>query len=130
MWEKREQFEIGSNFKAWSFKIAKFHAFNERRKIQRNQWLVFDEDVIERIASAPSITQPELYAKQRALDGCMLKLTAKHKALIQARYSVGESLESYAQQNKLNPASLRSLLRHVRLKLKNCIQEKLQTSHS
>ncbi|MFC4992602.1 sigma-70 family RNA polymerase sigma factor [Rubritalea tangerina] len=126
LWNKREQFEVGSNFKAWSFKIAKFHALNERRKIQRNQWLVFDEDIIHKIAAAAnSLSQSRLHEKQRALDHCLHKLNAKHRDLIQARYQQGESLQQYAQTHKQNPATLRSILRNVRIKLKNCIQLQL-----
>ena len=48
-WQKRADFQPGTNFFAWASKIAYFHVLSHRRKMSRDR-LVFDEEVLDYLA--------------------------------------------------------------------------------
>ncbi len=124
LWKKSSTFKQGTNFKAWAFQVAKFHALNERRKLVREKKVVFDEEVIHRIAVVDvSATSETSEVRIAALDQCLARLSAKNRALIAARYTQGLTIESYAQSHGEKSSSLRVVLRRVRMKLKLCIEE-------
>ena len=50
IWEKRSDFEIGTNFKAWAFSIARFQVRKYRFKQAKDARLVFCEELEEMIA--------------------------------------------------------------------------------
>lgn len=41
IWEMRAEFELGTNFKAWAFSIARYEVLNYRKKQARDARLVF-----------------------------------------------------------------------------------------
>src|SRR6056297_1174929 len=51
IWEKRGDFEIGTNFKAWAFAVARFEVLNFRKKEARDSRLHFSEELEEIMAS-------------------------------------------------------------------------------
>ena len=54
LWQKAEQFEIGTNFMAWALKVARFQVMAFRKKQSRDR-LVFSEAATERVANAFSV---------------------------------------------------------------------------
>ena len=55
LWQRRDTFELGTNFKAWAFQTIRYHILNQRRKLASQGWLVFDDDLIERMASGSDV---------------------------------------------------------------------------
>ncbi|MCB9875929.1 MAG: RNA polymerase subunit sigma-24, partial [Planctomycetaceae bacterium] len=45
IWEKRGEFELGTNFKAWAFSIARYEVLNYRKRQSRDARLVFSDDL-------------------------------------------------------------------------------------
>src|SRR6478736_6819109 len=86
LWQKREQFEAGSNFKAWAFQVIRFHLMNHRRRLASKGWLVFDDELVERISPALEADPEELEVRHQALHHCLQKLRAKDRELLQHRY--------------------------------------------
>src|SRR5688572_23735554 len=60
LWQKREAFELGTNFKAWAFQTIRYHILNHRRRLISQGWLIFDDDLIERMAPHFEIEPNEL----------------------------------------------------------------------
>ena len=50
LWQKRESYELGTNFKAWAFQTIRYHLLNHRRRLASQGWLVFDDDILQRVA--------------------------------------------------------------------------------
>ena len=128
LWKKKEDFQPGSNFKAWAFQTAKFIALNERRKIKRSRLLPFDDKFLEILAVENIFEHDAMNKKREALEFCMQKVTAEHRELIKYRYSSHLSIEQYAKKSGENPGTLRNTLRRIPSRLKDCINQKLQTS--
>ena len=45
IWKKRGDFEIGTNFKAWAFAVARYEVLNYRKQQARDARLVFSEEL-------------------------------------------------------------------------------------
>lgn len=125
LWKKRKQYRAGSNFKAWAFKVVRFHVLNERRRMKKSQELVFDEDIIDDLSDGTPITLPSLDGRLSALRICQEQLRGKDRELLRVRYSEGVSIEQYAQLHECNAGTVRAKLRKIRIKLKDCITFRL-----
>lgn len=128
LWRKREQFEAGTNFKAWAFSVARWEArafFKERK---RQDWLVFNDElttlIAERLASLPDAgvqSQPE------ALQHCLGRLSAPHRRLILDRYQAGRTIKDCAERAGRSEQGLRVTLHRIRIALRLCMDRQLQT---
>ena len=121
LWEKKSLFQPGTNFRAWSFTVTRYKIMEHRRALKRNDWLVFDNDVADRLAedTDEDAQRTELY--RQALDFCIAKLSASDRELIQQRYGSGTSLKQYATQIGKEPGSLRITLHRIRAALRDCV---------
>ena len=127
LWEKREAFQAGSNFKAWAFAIARFRAMNHRKKQLRKKELVLDESIIELLEQcAPQDESWMVEQQQLALEQCLGGLKSKDRELIHHRYAAHTRLADYAQIIGSTPASLRVKLNRLRDVLRHCLAQKLE----
>ncbi|MEO5914787.1 MAG: sigma-70 family RNA polymerase sigma factor [Luteolibacter sp.] len=127
LWKKKEQFEPGTNFKAWTFQIARYHVLNHFRVLKRDRRLVFDDELVARIAdhAESSIDNDMLQARRNALRGCLVKLRQTDRELLEMRYADPESIEDFARRQNRNPGTVRALLRNIRKALARCIRMEL-----
>jgi len=125
LWERREDFLIGTNFRAWAFAIARYRALEHRRKLQKEHKLVFDDQLVELLEQTPHDWETaRLESKHRALEVCLGKLKPKDRDLISARYS-GTPLAEYSKRDGRSPGSLRVILNRLRQLLRRCIDAQL-----
>lgn len=126
LWERRDTFELGTNFKAWAFAIARFRAMEHRRKLQQENRLVFDTDLIELLDEAYHEKSPDSVENEyRALDHCLGRLSPKDRALIAARYTARTPLAEYAKFDGRSEPSLRVILNRLRTLLRDCMNARL-----
>jgi RNA polymerase sigma-70 factor (ECF subfamily) len=126
LWQKREQFEPGSSFKAWSFQVIRYHLMNHRRRLASKGWLVFDDELVERIAPALEADPGELEGRHQALSHCLQKLRPKDRELLQHRYSSGAPLSDYAKLINRSAGTLKATLFNLRAALRKCIERRFQ----
>src|SRR6186997_37522 len=74
LWQKRDAFELGTNFKAWAFQTIRYHMLNHRRRLISQGWLVFDDDLIERMAPSLEMEPNDLEERHLALRKCLQRL--------------------------------------------------------
>ena len=98
LWKKREDFEVGTNFKAWAFKIARFQALAFLKREKRRPEFTFDEEVIEKLTVEAESTFVENDDREHALDTCLEKLTDEDRELIRDHYYSGLSMVDHAVQ--------------------------------
>ncbi len=125
LWQKRDQFEEGSNFRAWAFTIARYEVMHQRDRAKRDGRLIFSDDLINALAE-PSEKDSGSDEKQLiALDHCLGKLRKEDREIINHRYTVGKRLENLANHQSKSSGALRTSLFRVRAALKSCIEKKL-----
>jgi len=122
LWQKQAQFESGSNFKAWAFQVIRFHLMNHRRRLASKGWLVFDDELVERISPALEADPEELETRHQALHHCLQKLRPKDRELLQHRYASGAPLNDYAKAIDRSPGTLKATLFNLRAALRKCIE--------
>lgn len=126
LWQKRAQFEVGTSFKAWSFQVIRYHLLNHRRRLASKGWLVFDDDLVERISPALEADPEELEYRHQALNLCLAKLRPKDRALLQHRYASAAPLSDYAKAINRSSGTLKATLFNLRANLRKCIERRFQ----
>jgi len=130
LWERRENFTLGTNFKAWALATARFRAMQHRQKMKRDQILVFDDDLIETLDEEFDRDLERTEEMKVALEVCLGKLKPRDAELINARYTLGISLAEFAKTDGRTEGSLRVILNRLRALLKTCVDQQIQlTDH-
>ncbi|WP_237226177.1 sigma-70 family RNA polymerase sigma factor [Rubinisphaera sp. JC750] len=125
IWEKRGDFELGTNFKAWAFAIARFEVLNYRKQQARDARLVFGPDLEQTIAN--EIEQKTfLEERQEALRACMKDLRPRDRELLTQRYANSATLEDYAQEVGRSVNGLKVTLHRLRSALLECMKRRLR----
>jgi RNA polymerase sigma-70 factor (ECF subfamily) len=125
LWQKRDTFELGTNFKAWAFQTIRYHMLNHRRRLVSQGWLVFDDDLIERMAPESDTGPAELEERHLALRKCMLRLRPQDRELLHHRYATSSSLQEYAERSHRSTGTLKAVLFNLRAVLKRCIEREI-----
>src|SRR5438477_9187186 len=93
LWRDSREFRPGSNFKAWAFRVAHFQVMAFRQRQIRDR-LVFEDDLVEVLASAARDADQSFDIRQERLMGCLEKLAPPHREMIRRRYAEGTPLQT------------------------------------
>lgn len=126
LWEKASEFELGTNFIAWSFRIAYYRVLAHRKQQQREH-LIFDETLLRQIAEVAALRDESSEAKHRLLRGCLDKLNARQRDCIRRRYEAGATIESISAQMQMKSNAVKQLLFRARNSLHRCIGKRLES---
>ncbi len=126
LWEKAEEFEVGTDFWAWASQIARFKALNHIRKYSRDR-IVFDDELLNEIADLAHERLTQIDHRRDALEGCLNELPTPERQLIDLRYAGGHAIEAIAEIIGRPQASIRQTLYRVRQALLSCIESRLQS---
>lgn len=124
MWAKRDTFEIGTNFTAWSFCIARLQVMAFREKQSRDH-LVFSDKLIDKVVEEADTFNEQHEQRQAALDACLDHLPFKQSELIQQRYRGGESVKQIAERLGKPRNTVAVQLHRIRQALIGCVQQRL-----
>ena len=120
LWRDSAEFRPGTNFKAWSFRVAHFQVMAWRQRQIRDR-LVFEDDMLEVLAFAARETDDAFDARQQRLTGCLEKLNPTHREMIRRRYAEGSPLSSIAQERGMTPNAVMQALFRIRQSLMQCV---------
>ena len=127
LWERRTEFEPGSNFKAWAFKAAWFKVLTHRREMQRRKLVSFSEDVLERISMAAEAFADDADHRLLALRECVAGLPEENRQLLRLKYLDRLSLTSHARKLGIKPNQIQKKLSRIRIALRHCIETRLSS---
>ena len=121
LWEKRNQFDTGTDFRAWAFQIARYKLLEYRA--QRKKCLCFSDVLIDELAlHAPNYVT----ADSDLIDGlrrCVAQLVAKDRELLRQRYSTGTTCANIAKALGRPVTWVYNSLRRIRHDLLDCIAQ-------
>jgi len=123
LWERKSGFEVGTNFKAWAFAVARYEVLNQRKKISKDGWMVLGEHVAELIAEDLGEETGSHDEMMQALECCLEKLPAHDRELVQMRYASDQGLDEYARMLKRSAGTLKTRLFRIRAALRRCIED-------
>ncbi|QQL43675.1 sigma-70 family RNA polymerase sigma factor [Sulfuriroseicoccus oceanibius] len=123
LWRKREEFELGTNFKAWAFAVARFEVLAYLKTKKRRRWLMFSDELQEMIAEE-FVDEPETSEERMMyLQACMAKLRKPDQELIKHRYYSREGLSVYAERVGKTESALSVKLFRLRAALRKCVEK-------
>lgn len=127
LWKKRHEFEEGTNFKAWAFSVAYWEARSWMTKTKRKNWLIFDEELVEKI-TARSLAISEEAPENDHLDylrSCLSKLKEPDRLLLMIHYQQGKSLAECGRILNRSRGAIKMALFRLRAVLRRCIESEV-----
>jgi len=128
LWEKFDQFQLGTNFRAWAREVARYRVLRYRQ-MRANDAPMLDPRVLEAVAVQLDNTGPvrdELYDK--LLLGCVEQLSDADRELIRARYLSGVRVKALAEQMRRSENAVSQSLGRIRRLLRKCVEEGVKRS--
>lgn len=125
LWEQKDKFKSGSNFKAWAFKVAYFKSMASRRDSIRRGEVVFSEDITQRISAEADSYFSSQSDTVNAMRFCLGKLSTDHLKLINVKYQQKKSLSSFALQTGKSINAIHKAISRIRRSLRACIDKQL-----
>ncbi len=123
MWQKSDEFTLGTNFSAWTFQIARYQVMAHRQK-QRRDRHVFDDETIAAVAGEFERRAGADDDRLIALSHCMNKLDDDGRELLTRRYRDGLAVQHIAEEigHTANRVAVR--LHRLRVTLMQCIRRR------
>ncbi|MEZ0264438.1 MAG: sigma-70 family RNA polymerase sigma factor [Phycisphaerae bacterium] len=124
LWEKAGEYDPARPFLPWAYRVAHFQVLAHRKRQARDR-LVFDDELLAAVDAAIRRRDERADRELEALDGCVGKLTAGQRAVLDARYRDGESVEVIAGRSNKAPNALSAELYRLRKALMDCVRRAL-----
>lgn len=124
IWSKFHQFQSGTNFFAWTGKIATFEILKYRDK-KRAGRLQFSDEFLTYVAAEAVEMNDELELRREALADCLRSLKPVDRKLIQARYAPGENGLKVAENLGRPINSVYQSIGRIRKVLFECVTRRL-----
>ncbi len=124
LWQKSGDFQTGTDFLAWSFRIARFQIMAFRKKLARSREHL--EDDLDALLADEALEKfQELNVRHEALGLCLHELRPELRSLIAKRYEPGGCVNEIALHYNRSPKAVSEMLRRTRQALMQCIERKL-----
>ena len=122
---KAEQYQAGTNFKAWAMSVAN-HEVMAYRKTQVRERLVFSDEVDDMIGSRENEFSSSLKDRISHLNHCLQLMSPQNRQLIEHCYEGQNSMEKIADEIGGTVGAIRVKLHRLRKLLLECIQNRMQ----
>lgn len=125
LWRRFDEFQEGTSFTAWSYKVARLQVLTWRRKQQRLA-LPMEEDALTALMDTAEALADRQDERLDALEHCFSKLTPDQRELLQSRYHFGHSVVEVAEQRNRSRRAIYKSLGKIHELLLGCIQTKMK----
>ena len=125
--EKFEEFTPGTDFVAWACQIAWWRIRYARQKFARAK-VVFDDEVLEKVAHTALSLREELDERHEALAGCLQKLAPRDRELVLTRYEPGAGVAEAAERTGRSLDAAYKALNRLRKLLHDCVTHALAST--
>jgi RNA polymerase sigma-70 factor, ECF subfamily len=125
MCRKVAEFEPGTNFKAWAFRIAWWQTMAYLKRVKRSGFVNLEPDVLELVAHEAETELTDFEDRHLALKSCLQKLPAGDASILLAHYQRGESLAEISGRLGRTRDALKQVLLRIRRILRTCIERQL-----
>lgn len=124
LWSKANEYDASRPFLAWGYRFAHLQVLAHRKRLSRDR-LLFDDELLERIAEEYSRQDDGADRQLEALALCLEGLRPEHRRLVELRYGGEESVSGLAAQFGMEVNNLSAALYRVRKMLAECISRRL-----
>jgi len=124
VWRKIDEFQPGTDFRAWVFQICHYEICKFRGRCRPQGG--FSDELFDELAVEYRRREDLLDMRQDALPGCIERLPSQDRALIDAVYGRELEVPRLAKEMGREPTSLYRSLRRIRQWLHDCIERAVQ----
>lgn len=125
IWRKHEEFELGTNFRAWALRIANFQVMAFRQKRVR-ELQPFNIELMETIGRKMQHRSTHYDQRLDMLAKCLEDLSEYSRDLVTRRYIHGDSVSEIAQDLRKDSNAVRQIIFRIKAKLIECTQTKMR----
>jgi len=125
MWEKFEQFQLGTNFAAWGVQILRYQILEYRRNLARSRQILLDDSLFEILMDQMPAIQDELPTRIEALRRCQKFLDNRSRRILKMRYERNIAVEEIASFLKLSRRHIYHILGQINSVLLRCMRRTL-----
>lgn len=125
MCRKISEFEPGTHFKAWAFRVAYWQTMAHLKRGSRAGTVALEPDVLELVAQEAEEQLDDFEDRHLALRSCLQKLPPGDASILQAHYQAGKSLAEISGSLGRSREALKQVLLRIRRVLKACIERQL-----
>lgn len=126
MWERFDQFEMGTDFLAWGTTIAYYRVLDFRKRKRRNE-LVFDDEIFKTLHDQADAELHDAEHYLVYLRHCLKKLKTNDLGLIKLRYVNGLAMKQIASRLGQNLKSVYRSTARIQNLLRYCIKRQLSS---
>lgn len=131
LWKKRDEFELGTHFKAWMFSIAKFKVLALWRDQGRSKVFNVPEETLNLlIDDAVDVCYEPEDLRHAALRQCIQQLRPADRSLILRCYFDGYSLQNAARELGRKAVNLKGSVHRIRMALRTCVERKMNVGRA
>jgi len=120
-----DNFELGTNFKAWAMTVANYEVM-AYRKTQARERLVFTDEVFAMIGPEDDGRSPTQSDRLVHLSHCLQGMSSKNRELLDWRYQGERTMEKIAEEIGSTIGAVKVKLHRLRRQLLGCIQTRMQ----
>ena len=124
LWEKFDQFQIGTDFAAWACRVAFLTVSNHRKRFTRSK-LLFSDDLLAAVADRAMEMAPHLEGRRKALQECMERLEDRDRRMVTARYEPGGDAKRASEASGRTLQATYKALYRLRKALFDCVTLRL-----
>jgi RNA polymerase sigma-70 factor (ECF subfamily) len=125
LWQKFDNFESGTNFRAWACQIAFYQAKGFLRDAGRDR-LCFNEALLETLLNERESSKDPLDRRHDFLAACIAKLSPNDQKMIQEVYGKEATVLEIAERLGYAAQTLYNRLNKARRRLHLCVNIQLQ----
>lgn len=122
--DKFDEFTPGTDFVAWACQIAWWRIRYSRQKFARAK-VVFDDEVLAKVAHTAVTMREELDERHEALSACLQKLAPRDRELVLTRYEPGGGVAEAAERTGRSMDAAYKALNRLRKLLHDCVTHEL-----
>jgi len=130
VWQKRHQFQPGSNFRAWAYTFARNVTMKHQKRARRENELMFSAQTIEALANDYAAADPVFDDRLPALRRCLEKVPEPERNLLLSRYRRHGAVAQAAKLSTKSEAALRGVLFRLRVALRRCVEREMNEEFS
>lgn len=125
LWLKFDEYEPGTDFCAWAFKIARYRILYYRR-CQVEMKHRFSDQTLEQLAVTAGTACRHAEGQRDMLKQCLGKLKASEREILHLRYEEGAALKEVADRLRMNVNTLYKTVSRIHAALLHCIQSRMR----
>ena len=122
LWEKFEQFTLGTDFMAWARQVALYKVRNFRR-LRHHKTILCSPEFFDAVDKMAAKDAEALDDQRKVLATCFSKLPQRHRDLIKQRYQPGATPQSVAVHTGRSVKAIYEALRRIHRTLFDCVRK-------